>query len=112
MKQVELTKEQKLKILEIANKLFPEYVHIEFSSEPNDEQYNMLLFYTYKGGSGETWSSIHWYEFCMTQLHEKLLNSTASRFEKYEVLLIFTQSGHLVDISYEAYNKIFKPIEV
>lgn len=62
MKSIELTEEQKNKLLEMCKALFPDYVNIQIVYT------NLLQF------SGENNFVIHWFEFCMTHLSTAIFN--------------------------------------
>lgn len=76
MKQIELTEEHKKKLLEMCKILFPEFQIWTLNEECHVGAYNYdfnnLLFsnelehHLYKA------QSIHWFEFCMTHLQNKL----------------------------------------
>lgn len=74
MKPIKLTEQHKVKLLEICNKLFPEYnIHWESFEENNLDSDYMNFLSLYKVGN-KTQESIHWFEFCMTHLAEKIFN--------------------------------------
>lgn len=66
MKQINLTEKHKSKLLEMCKVLFPEYDDVLFSPIT----FNMLMF----NGTEKDTVYIHWFEFCMTHLVEKLNN--------------------------------------
>ena len=68
MKSINLTKEQKEKLLKMCNALFPEYKEIILT------KCNTLKFGFERKGSYYTWkfSGIHWFEFCLTHLVVRL----------------------------------------
>jgi hypothetical protein len=112
MKAIELTEEHKAKLLEMCNKLFPKHCKFEFFTEDlrflNEETDEFLTF-------------IHWFEFCMTHLVEKLIEvineyesklSDSKRekffieiFEPYE-LLMSIKDKHPIDYLYEEFKKL------
>ena len=63
MSAMQLTEEQKNKLLEMCKALFPEYVNVKFTWP------NRVTFWQEKGDN----ISIHWFEFCMTWLAEAIL---------------------------------------
>lgn len=101
LKPLTLTEEQRIKLLEMAKTLFPEYTEIETSSSfpyyncnsqegirlnmpklqlawfKNPTQDAISLIYEDK--EDERSQTIHWFEFCMTHL----LNKIWDLFEKY-----------------------------
>jgi hypothetical protein len=84
MKPLELTKEQKDKLLEMAKVLFPEYATIEMYYDDdiadsweealldkqcgNDAQVQFIIFNWHKPDA----KHIHWFEFCLTYLANKI----------------------------------------
>lgn len=76
MKSIELTKEQKDKLLEMSNDLFPEYKQIEFEKSGMINLFKTILTPT------KNYDYIHWFEFCMTHLVEKILNPKPNKPER------------------------------
>lgn len=73
MKAIELTEEHKSKLLEMCTLLFPEYFHWKISKKQFIKSYirgNDIQIY--KGEIPDL--NIHWFEFCMTYLSERLYN--------------------------------------
>ncbi len=70
MKSIELTEEHKSKLLEMGKALFPEYPDLQFGVK---EKHNWSKEYLVFGLTGNE-PIIHWFEFCMTHLVEKLNN--------------------------------------
>ena len=71
MKPLTLTKEQKSKLLEMCKHFFPEY---KFGFESDyAEITNIINFHKPKTQQWHEWELIHWFEFCMTHLIEKIL---------------------------------------
>lgn len=78
MNKIKLTQKHKNKLIEMIKKLFPEFVKVEFcvdnSDYDQDEYEKCLQLFIQFDGDGQEWSEIHWFEFCMTHLLEKILN--------------------------------------
>ena len=62
MKPLELTQEQEKRLFKMCEVLFPDYQH-------NLADIDYIAFYSVKE---DTFTSIHWFEFCMTYLPRKL----------------------------------------
>lgn len=75
MKQIKISEEQKEKLLEMCEALFPEYfpVHLELEPQYDGFEFNYME---------DSMSNIHWYEFTMTHLCEKILNPTPKLSDK------------------------------
>lgn len=122
MKSIELTEEHKTKLLEMCKILFSEYNNIRFGIPPFGTR-DIIQFY--KGSKTSPnypflELSIHWFEFCMTHLANKLLLSTGSNnnifientFNKISLFrgIIFdedkNQNEHPIDYLYEEFKKL------
>lgn len=76
MKVLNLTEEHKTKLLEMCKVLFSEYKYLIFGDYPGDMIFNKTVTF-----DSEQWLdmdedeilSIHWFEFCMTHLAEKII---------------------------------------
>lgn len=89
MKSLDITNNQKLMILEMTKKLFPEFDKFWFLKEDycGNETCRIVLANIYKentiigtqhinkGCTKGIPTSIHWFEFCMTHLARKIFNS-------------------------------------
>lgn len=110
MKQIELTKEHKSKLLEMCNTLFPDYSLIVLTN-------NKTIRFNYKKHPAyETWSkgTIHWFEFCWLLLN-KILESNSSPVQISKTihdfgLICFNQFKwlHPIDYLYEEFKKLKK----
>lgn len=65
MKHINLTTEQELKLIEMSKVLFPEYKEILYGSATG-----LIKFITKVGSIA---GIVHWFEFCMTKLTEKII---------------------------------------
>ena len=111
MKPIELTEEHKSKLLEMCKVLFPEYnwyigfkTFYEQNGEGPYEEINLgylhlLSFDILKYPP----IYIHWFEFCMTHLAEKVFIQDESL---NDYLLTFNVSKHPVDYLYEEFKKL------
>ena len=137
MKNIELTEEHKSKLLEMCKILFPEYINIEFDED-------RLYFLTQKCFDinkkfGTQFSNedcdfeieevyleeydvyIHWFEFCMTHLCDKismnLTNQMCTGMPQYydesekldwnsQSLVSMLKECHPVDYLYEEFKKL------
>lgn len=73
MKPIELSEDQKTKLLEMCQVLFPEY---KFGFENDNSDLGIMEFYP----PNSKWKEVtftHWFEFCLTHLVDKISN----RFE-------------------------------
>lgn len=103
MKNIELTKDHKSKLLKMCKELFPEYCW-KNSFEFGD---NILVYCTSEGCE-----SIHWFEFCWTLLN-KILESNLLPIKSCEIIKEFGlicfnkfESLHPVDYLYEEFKKL------
>jgi len=73
MDSIELTEEHKSKLLEMCNKLFPDYNEIILTKQKT-------LNFGFKDNKSHTSRianmSIHWFEFCITKLPYKIFDSS------------------------------------
>ena len=108
MKSIELTEEHKSKLLEMCKILFPEYTTI-----PNDKNPKFLTinWFTKQGYFIHLMDDydlkenkmIHWFEFCMTHLANKVFIQDESL---NDFLLTFNINKHPIDYLYEELNKL------
>jgi len=129
MNPIKLTEEHKTKLLEMCKILFPEYTTI-----PNDKNPKFLTinWFTKQGYFIHLMDDydlkenkmIHWFEFCMTHLIEKLFNSFEEDDEEFynryinngasfygigvnEIIFVMLSSQkHPVDYLYEEFKKL------
>lgn len=104
MKNIELTENHKIKLLEMCKELFPEYYIIQLYD-------NKLTFI--KAGK-EEWLDksfvIHWFEFCMIHLAEKILDNSYGDIETSELGYFGygpdLNEDHPIDYLYKKFKKI------
>ncbi len=134
MKPITLTEEHKKKLLEMCNKLFPEYMkggnfyftnHLhepgEYESCIEDltkAETNFITYYCFgqKLKKNETaiehynkwFGSIHWFEFCMTHLTTKIYNVNITTYSPDLYRGNIIQNHHPVDYLYSEFLKISK----
>lgn len=89
MKPITLTKQQEKKLLEMAKALFPENQTWRFTGN--------ILEYSIKGNLVQY---IHWFEFCIFHLVEKLSKAYGEAF--YEMYY----NHHPVDYLYSEFKKL------
>ena len=99
MKNIELTEDHKSKLLEMCKELFPEYPDLQFGVK---EKHNWSKEYLVFGLTGNV-PIIHWFEFCMTHLCDKVFIHDESL---NEFLLTFNVDKHPVDYLYEEFKKL------
>jgi len=103
MKNIELTEEHKSKLLEMCKVLFPEYTKIDLEIEDNyDGIKDYIMFEKTIPLKSNTIIYIHWFEFCMTHLANKILIQDE---QLNDFLLTFNVELHLVDYLYEKFKK-------
>lgn len=105
MKAIELTQEQKNKLLEMCKILFPELI---FSWDLSTIGNGILFYrkpYKYFG------YKIHWFEFCITQLIDKIsFIREESRLDVLKSIEFYRINDkiHLVDYLYSIFQKLNK----
>ena len=99
MKNTKLTKEHEFKLLKMCNKLFPEYEDIYLFSKDQEDNYTEKDFLSFND------DHIHWFEFCMTHLCDKVFIHDESL---NEFLLTFNVDKHPVDYLYEKFKEYEK----
>lgn len=127
MKGLNLTPKQKERLLEMANKLFPEYSRNKKTDYGGivfhhlDDHPGMLFGFKNDGSDSDTYKSaslfIHWFEFCISYLLKEIsmkrttfiLNS--SQFNSFYLnslmdCLIYDNPKHPVDYLYEQFKKL------
>lgn len=93
MKSIELTKKHKAKLLEMCNKLFKKEIHGLTIQEDNG-----FLNYSDTSKTVDYDDRIHWFEFCMTHLAEKIDCDLAHN--------IIYMKKHPIDYLYEEFKKL------
>ena len=130
MESIKLTEEHKSKLLEMCKALFPEYLEILwdstntdnpiFTDDDEDLKYkcrwsidNNLIHFLEK----ESWDDeenylieIHWFEFCMTHLADKILKNNYFKIGAFSSIVLF-KKNHPVDYLYEKFSKLKKQPE-
>lgn len=102
MKAIQLTDEYRSKLLEMCEKLFPEYTDINMFV--NGWEYSRDMEYI-GFDNAEEYIEIHWFEFCVTYLTLKIGKSTAALFR---VLEEEEHETHLVDYLYSEFKKLLR----
>ena len=104
MKSIQLTEEHKSKLLEMCKELFPTY-NFEFMRGKDEfgfDIYDYFTFYLIEDYENNEWykskTDIHWFEFCMTHLAEKIDCDLAHN--------IIYMKKHPVDYLYEEFKKL------
>jgi hypothetical protein len=131
MKPIIVTEEHKSKLLEMCKVLFPEYGRIEIQEYAIDVDKSLpspVFVDLYKQHITIPFDiySIHWFEFCITHLVEKLFNSFEEDDEDFydryinegasfygvgvnEVIFVMLSSKkHIIDYIYEEFKKLKK----
>ena len=120
MKSIELTEEHKSKLLEMCKNLFPEqefYWEYEMYGRGLKEDFNDVLQVYFK--DKEAWKrnlfpfNIHWFEFCMTHLADKMLQlgelpnyDNKLDYEFNSILQSSWWESHPVDYLYKEFKKL------
>ena len=117
MKNIELTEEHKSKLLEMCKELFPTY-NFEFMRGKDEfgfDIYDYFTFYLIEDYENNEWykskTDIHWFEFCMTFLAEKILDNSFGDISTSE--LGYFSCGpikevHPIDYLYKEFKKLEK----
>jgi len=130
MKSIELTKEQKDKLLEMCKALFPELTDLEIRDSMEDFCFKFEHICIEYGRKNNNLVIIHWFEFCMTKLPEKIFGNPKNSFQGLngrpywcEKVAESFAKVHPVDYLYEEFKKlpiqkdrvkeiVFKDIEI
>lgn len=110
MKSIQLTEEDKSKLLEMCKVLFPEYT---YGFENDFSDIGIMEYYT----NVEDWKFIHWFEFCMTHLaneiiykEEKTLRTCENEHNfmlKQLMNVFYNEKGiHPIDYLYKEFKKL------
>lgn len=127
MKPLELTKKHKFNLLEMCKKLFPEYPFIFFKENMDTGDTSFLGFFNKE--SEEYWVNeakeyeekfewsdidedecdvtIHWYEFCMIHLTDKLFKPNIVFGGDYRKHCFRISEEHPIDLLYKEFKKIY-----
>jgi len=97
MKPLNLSKEHKVKLLEMCVKLFPKYKGWKFGSNKIAADYE-LWFYDEDDNNFE----IHWFEFCVSYLIPKFTDDIQ---DLIDLRILFCELQNPVDYLYQAYKK-------
>jgi len=107
MTNIQINEEQKKKLLEMCTSLFPES-NWHMSTENGTcgmhaRDYNKFFIYQGSNPYNFPQSVIHWFEFCLTKLLDKLCD--------YGVMGLYNTTGyfgieHPVDFLYEKFKKL------
>lgn len=102
MNCIKLTNIQKLNLLVMCNKLFPEYNNIRFGTSVMTTSKDYLYFHKIKNEMQLEIINIHWFEFCINYLLQKVNKSyyTYTRYQNEE------GETHIVDYLYEEFLKL------
>jgi len=102
MKNIELTEDHKSKLLEMCKKLFPEYTEIYLGINDYDDNFDGFIYFQKTIPLiSNIIESVHWFEFCMTHLCEKIFVDDESL---NDYLLTFNVDKHLIDYLYEEFK--------
>ena len=99
MKNIELTEDHKSKLLEMCKELFPEYIETYLGVNDYDPEPDGYIYFT----KNKNITRIHWFEFCMTHLCDKIFIHDESL---NEFLLTFNVDKHPIDYLYEEFKKL------
>lgn len=91
MKAIKLTEEHKSKLLEMCNKLFPEYGDVQLLKSYCATEYDATgspylrwyIPFEHNGKKTTKLIEIHWFEFCLMHIVPKLLKSHLDKEEFY-----------------------------
>jgi len=113
MTSIQLTEDHKAKLLEMCKVLFPEYKYWKLHDGSCDSCTENTLDYSLEEKpQWNSWDRIHWFEFCIVHIPDKLLQ-VAKKLEKTHIL-DYELDGRLIDSCYEShpvtylYNQFLK----
>lgn len=107
MKPIELTEKHQSKLLEMCSELFPEYNNVKFEPVYHIQKnindiyvYDTLILYKNYciSGNYKKRTYIHWFEFCMTYLAEKIDCDLAHN--------VIYMKKHPIDYLYEEFKRL------
>ena len=109
MKNIELTENQKVKLLEMCRILFPEYPDLQFGVK---EKHNWSKEYLVFGLTGNE-PIIHWFEFC-TKIGHKIFSRKQFYYQSEEFITFMkiiclqdkSKLKHPIDYLYEEFKKL------
>jgi hypothetical protein len=114
MKPIELTEKHKEKLLEMCRILFPEYKYWNLHNGTCDLcMENTLDYSTEEKPKWNSWNRIHWFEFCMTHLCDKIksLNGFNDDYDCDTNLMSCWFESHPIDYLYEEFKKLNNKVE-
>ena len=111
MKSIKLTEEQKDKLLEMCNTLFPEYDFSMFHNGLNNDLDEFIIDINHLNNTH--YLSIHWFEFCMTHLAEKIFNQIDDEDDieyrqEFQNTCLISKDQHPIDYLYSEFLKLSK----
>lgn len=114
MKAITLTEDQKDKLLEMCKTLFSEYTTIPSDKNPKYislfSQSNLGVFVVLSDDEKQIQENIHWLEFCMIDLVEKLLYKENEKQSQFYLTALSYKRGviniHPVDYLYKEFKKL------
>lgn len=110
MESLKLTKEQENKLLEMAEKLFPEYFFDEEGEDYYIDEDGIINFLIPIKENEYKCGEIHWFEFCMTYLAEKIIPAFCDMEKMYSGIMGNDESDcfkkHPIDYLYEEFKKL------
>lgn len=108
MKALELTQEHKDKLLEMCNMLFPEYKYWDLHDGTCDLCTENTLDYSLEEKpQWNSWNRIHWFEFCVKILGQKLLDIDDDADDYYDFIgECCAATSHPIDYLYEEFKKL------
>lgn len=111
MNSIKITNTQKLRILFMCKKLFPEYNNIRFGTSVMTTSKDYLYFYKIKNEMQVEIINIHWFELCLTWISQEIFDNDIDRENKFFLeLSCYIQVNkkyiHPVDYLYEEFLKL------
>lgn len=117
MKNIELTEDHKSKLLEMCKKLFPEYNFINFQESSLmgawGYDFNNICLSKKSNDLYDIEINIHWFEFCMTHLANKMIElgelpnfNNKLDYEFFSILQSSWWESHPIDYLYEEFKKL------
>ena len=108
MNPIKVSDLQESKLLEMCKELYPEYIRIDFrmccGEDTSDFVYNENLGFLDSNG----WTEIHWFEFCMTYLADKIFkdHDNFSNIKDSFITIFSIKDEHPIDYLYEQFKQL------
>ena len=104
MKNIKLTEEHKVKLLEMCERLFSEHKNVYLNDDDGFVENRIKI----SDNHYKTTITMHWFEFCVNHLSKKIFTINNKVMCGYDYFINNTRftKKHLVDYLYEEFLKI------